>query len=188
MEQAEIVTVTCPKCGKKMKVRRPADNGLFSFPCKNCSNKVVVRFGEQSITKPKETGNTPKPVKNNEDVKTKIIQQGDDANMPKTLIMEYSPGLLRRTIKREIPDGTTVIGRKDYDRPSDISIEHDTSISRRSVSITVNSKNNTYLIKVLQSTNPVLINRKTVKVGEAIYISDGDTLKLGKTTFRFYTI
>ena len=68
--------------------------------------------------------------------------------------------------------GVNVIGRADAMSPSDIMIEDDMTVSRRSVSITVEASGGSYRywFEVLKSTNPVLVNGKRHAVGESFVV------------------
>lgn len=79
--------------------------------------------------------------------------------------------------------GVNVIGRADAMSPSDIMIEDDMTVSRRSVSITVEESGGSYRywFEVLKSTNPVLVNGKRHAVGESFVVEPGTKFVLGRT-------
>lgn len=79
--------------------------------------------------------------------------------------------------------GVNVIGRADAMSPSDIMIEDDMTVSRRSVSITVEVSGGSfrYWFEVLKSTNPVLVNGKRHAVGESFVVEPGTKFVLGRT-------
>lgn len=79
--------------------------------------------------------------------------------------------------------GVNVIGRADAMSPSDIMIEDDMTVSRRSVSITVEVSGGSYRywFEVLKSTNPVLVNGKRHAVGESFVVEPGTKFVLGRT-------
>ena len=79
--------------------------------------------------------------------------------------------------------GVNVIGRADAMSPSDIMIEDDMTVSRRSVSITVEASGGSYRYwcEVLKSTNPVLVNGKRHAVGESFVVEPGTKFVLGRT-------
>lgn len=79
--------------------------------------------------------------------------------------------------------GVNVIGRADAMSPSDIMIEDDMTVSRRSVSITVETSGGSYRywFEVLKSTNPVLVNGKRHAVGESFVVEPGTKFVLGRT-------
>ncbi len=79
--------------------------------------------------------------------------------------------------------GVNVIGRADAMSPSGIMIEDDMTVSRRSVSITVEASGGSYRywFEVLKSTNPVLVNGKRHAVGESFVVEPGTKFVLGRT-------
>lgn len=79
--------------------------------------------------------------------------------------------------------GVNIIGRADAMSPSDIMIEDDMTVSRRSVSITVEASGGSYRywFEVLKSTNPVLVNGKRHAVGESFVVEPGTKFVLGRT-------
>ena len=79
--------------------------------------------------------------------------------------------------------GVNVIGRADAMSPSDIMIEDDMTVRRRSVSITVEASGGSYRywFEVLKSTNPVLVNGKRHAVGESFVVEPGTKFVLGRT-------
>ncbi len=79
--------------------------------------------------------------------------------------------------------GANIIGRADRDRPSDVSITGDDSISRQSVRLDVVPAGGTFLYKVtvLKSLNPVLHNSKQIPNGGSEYLNINDILQLGNT-------
>lgn len=88
----------------------------------------------------------------------------------------------------DLPLGENIIGRPDAAQPSDIAISGDDTISRRSVKITVTRdelKGYSYKIKVLKSTNPVMLNDSPLDFEyDEPYLNFGDIIKLGRTSLR----
>ena len=96
-------------------------------------------------------------------------------------------GLIGHNETFRLKVGPNLIGRDDTERPSDIAIKGDASISRRSVTIDMIPKENGFLYKlqVNKATNPVLHNGDQLFEGESVYLNYGDTFTLGQTLFRF---
>lgn len=81
-------------------------------------------------------------------------------------------------------EGSNTVGRADDQKPSDIGIPGDTYMSRRSIDITVSfnpMRGYDYSIRVLSSTNPVLLNDSPLDRGACVYLNQGDTITLGNT-------
>lgn len=90
---------------------------------------------------------------------------------------------MRERKEYDLKIGVNVIGRADAMSPSDIMIEDDMTVSRRSVSITVEASGGSYRywFEVLKSTNPVLVNGKRHAVGESFVVEPGTKFVLGRT-------
>lgn len=84
-------------------------------------------------------------------------------------------------------EGTTIIGRYDEEEQSDIAIQGDDTMSRRSVSITISDEGYglEYTLKVLNATNKVQVNNQTLRERETIALESGDTIFMGSTKFLF---
>ena len=90
---------------------------------------------------------------------------------------------MKERTEYDLKIGVNVIGRADAMSPSDIMIEDDMTVSRRSVSITVEASGGSYRywFEVLKSTNPVLVNGKRHAVGESFVVEPGTKFVLGRT-------
>ncbi len=87
----------------------------------------------------------------------------------------------------QLSEGRTIIGREDAEEPSDISLSGDETISRRSISVDIvaDEFGFDYIMKVLNASNPVLVNGKQVYIGEKVYLDFGDIITIGKTNLKF---
>ena len=79
-----------------------------------------------------------------------------------------------------------MVGRKDFSKPSDIQIDGDMTISRRSVRILVSPANGgyTYQLTVLSAANPVRLNGALVAEGQTVPMAMGASLLMGQTILR----
>lgn len=83
--------------------------------------------------------------------------------------------------------GENIIGRKDNAQPSDVAIDGDMTISRKSMKITVapmGCNNYSYLLTVLKATNPVQVNGVPVAIGQTVPLMMGTSILLGQTLLR----
>lgn len=101
----------------------------------------------------------------------------------KVVVTRTKMVFMRERKEYDLKIGVNVIGRADAMSPSDIMIEDDMTVSRRSVSITVEASggNYRYWFEVLKSTNPVLVNGKRHAVGESFVVEPGTKFVLGRT-------
>lgn len=94
-------------------------------------------------------------------------------------------GFLRKNFDLKV--GSNIIGRRDADCHSDIEFD-DPTMSRRSANlvVSINEKGGFFFeLKVLNATNPVLVNGQEYHVDDSIYLNYGDTIVMGRTTIRF---
>ena len=84
--------------------------------------------------------------------------------------------------------GSFYIGRTDDQVKSDVSID-DEFVSRKSLLLEVlpvrGSRECKYKITVNKAANPVLVNGRSLELGESIYLNYGDTILVGNTTLTF---
>ena len=100
--------------------------------------------------------------------------------------LQWGGGLLSSPQKVRLYDGTTIVGRKDANTPSDISFI-DPEMSRRSVQIDAEPRNGvmSFTLTVLKDLNPVLVNGRRVPQGMSVLLRSGMKIKLGQTTLTF---
>lgn len=94
-------------------------------------------------------------------------------------------GLVSERYKLRV--GETIIGREDDELRSDIGLTGDSSISRRSISINIvaDEYGFDYVLKVLNASNPVLLNGKQIFKGEKEFLELGDVITIGHTNLKF---
>ena len=118
--------------------------------------------------------------------RTKALTSSPYSNQEGVLIWKDA-GMVQKLV---LNVGNTIIGRRDEDSPSDISLMDETA-SRRSVRITVTkgkkSGKYTFKLEVLRTTNAVYVNRNALYAKSSIYLNDGDRFKVGKTLFTLVT-
>lgn len=155
--------VDCPHCGKKGVKFTPQKTGRQLLQCPACKGKMDITVTEV----------------------TQIISMG-------TPMQRYhGKFVLNRSFKKSLEwllrDGKQVIGRRDANVLSDIAIDDDPYISRRSVEIDAQLTKTGYkfVVNVLKSTNPVLHNKRTMTPGFPEFLNFGDTLQIGKTLLTF---
>lgn len=171
-QQPQVVEpdVTCPVCEAKMRFK-PDHEGLHVIVCPKCQTKLEVEVKEGKVVK----------VEKQKTIKISNVGQPSRGCLELVRMM----GLMKKRFPLKI--GTNIIGRKDPDEPSDIEIEGDNAISRRSVSIEVSQSELGYQfkLKVLKATNPVKHQNNELAEGSITYLNYGDTIQLGRTKLTF---
>ncbi|MBR1449189.1 MAG: FHA domain-containing protein [Prevotella sp.] len=100
--------------------------------------------------------------------------------------LQWGGGFMSSPNKIRLLDGSTLIGRKDPNTPSDIQFI-DPEMSRRSVQIDAEPRNGvmTFTLTVLKDLNPVLVNGRRVPQGMSVLLKSGVKIKMGQTTLTF---
>ncbi len=156
-------TIMCPHCGKQ-EIGFAADKaGVHGIACPRCKGRIGLS------------------VRN----KTEVIVVTQPLQMFKGKLILLRRGWLNKDYP--LPEGKTVVGRRDEAVMSDIAIENDSSMSRRSVEIEVvqTDRGYTFKLSVLKAANPVLHNNRALRVGDSVSLNFGDSIVMGKTKFRF---
>lgn len=153
----------CPHCKKQPIGYTPQESGEKAFSCPYCKGRIIV------------------------DAKSKTRIMAPDESV--CLIRGKLTKLRRGWFNTSYPlkNGTTTVGRTSSQVPSDIELDGDPTISRRSIEIDVTTtpEGNRFKLRVLHSTNPVLVNSERLNDGESIQLNFGDIILLGKTRLRF---
>lgn len=154
-----VAQFACPHCRTFEFSYTSEKTGIFTFTCPQCKGKVQVSF------RPPEVMATPP--------------------FGKACRLVHMRSFWRKTVYH-LPIGEHTIGRADSGMPSTISIDGDSSMSRRSVSIKVTFSEREgfrYMLKVLNATNPVRCGCKFLCQGEEIYLCPGQKFVLGNSLF-----
>ena len=98
----------------------------------------------------------------------------------------WGGGFMKSGYKMRLLTGTTIIGRKDPVKKSDIQF-NDPEMSRQSVQIDAEPRNGvmSFTLTVLKDLNPVLVNGRRVPQGMSVLLRSGVKIKMGQTTITF---
>lgn len=173
-----VVEQFCSNCGMKLRIRNPQP-GQHNVRCPKCQSVQTYSYtptaaasSDCAETRPINQSNPTKPVQKSVNIFRGCLVQ--------------SRGRFRSDRIFELAGKETIVGRHDADAPCDVMID-DPTMSRRSVSIVAESKPSGILYKmtVLNATNKVMHNGKPLASGMSDYLAFGDTITMGKTTFKF---
>ena len=161
----------------KLLIRNPQP-GQHNVRCPNCQSVQTYVYeaangeGENTETRPVEKVNKTKPVQKNFNICRGCLVQ--------------KRGHFRSDRIFELAGKETIVGRQDADAPCDVMVD-DPTMSRRSISITAETKSAgiIYKLTVLNATNKVKHNGRALSAGMGEYLEFGDTIVLGRTTFKF---
>lgn len=188
-KQRPVLTAKCCHCGFPHKFLMPEKAGIVRIKCQNpdCGKDFGVKVEEKVIS----MGNTPPKDENstNQEASKKIeitetIYKGKASNQH-IAHLSQERGFFRSPVSYPLSIGENTIGRKDNSKPSAIMIDGDTTMSRRSVSITVTETQGgyEYLFTLLEKPkNPVVVDGKEYTALPASFvIFPGAKIMLGKT-------
>lgn len=158
--------VSCPVCGKPV-LAMAKEPKVVKVMHKTCNAPIIIKF--ISLSNERETeesqGAHPTP---------RFPIPGSKTNAKLTW---WSLTGRKKFILRH---GKNYIGRKDDDKPSDLSFK-DEYVSARSFCIDVNKtvRGYTFHLTVEHATNPILVNGKKQAVGSSFDLNYGDIIEFG---------
>lgn len=171
IEPTEDELLRCQTADCKGKLNRPdRGDGIYSSICEECGQEysLIVQRGKV----------------------VKVIQKTPPPPPPvKSFMMKLVLGHFLGKKEYPLTKGIHYIGRFDDGNKSDFEIK-DKYTSSRSVRIDVNENGGSlvYKLTVERAMNPVFHNSRELSVGDVVYLTYGDTLKLGKTLIKVQKI
>lgn len=147
-------------------VKPDGPDDFYSSVCEKCGSKYSIqKQGGKVVKVMMKTLPPPPPIKT---IKMKLV-------------------LGRFLGKKEylLSKGTHYVGRADNENDSDFAVQ-DKYASSKSLRIDVNENGGSlvYKMTVERAMNPVYHNNRELAVGDTVYLTYGDTLKLGKTLVK----
>lgn len=167
------ISVTCPRCATKLAVPvTEADIGTKKQgACPKCKAKFLIPIPAELAPK-------------FESDSTKI---GDDYEADNSLVLETVGSSLTAYQSFELTADYYTIGRQNSggpeNRPDVGVVTIDMKMSRKHAAIRKKGKTG-FTLRDLESTNGVILNGEKLKPNQEVYLSDGDTIRLGDTQFR----
>ncbi len=196
---ANVIKFACKYCGQEVNIPAPSKAGLYSITCPHCSKQMRVQYTPKPIrmgSAPK-VSSPPSPIDTEKARHTPTRRFNTSEELLKNAsaqVQRPSSSIGRLSMVRLGCDkkyfplqlGENMVGRKDSTCPSDIEIDGDETMSRRSVLITVSkgSGGYDYMLTVLKTYNPVLVNGQSLTVGQTVRMSIGTSLYMGQTMLR----
>ena len=184
--------VKCPKCGTFHEFDiEPTENDLLHCKTDGCNGILKKPDGGD--------GNYASVCEECEQEYSIRIQGGKVVNVIMKTLPPPTPSrkfdlelvLSHFIVKKKYPlfKGTHYIGRYSDENKSDFEIK-DKYASSRSIRIDVNENggNLVYKLTVERAMNPVYHNGNELSVGDIVYLTFGDTIKLGKTLIKVQKI
>lgn len=201
IKTAKTIGTVCPKCKTKMRLPVPPKAGLLAVTCPNseCGNQfkvnitteIIQKLHEEEAKQQSQTSSQEQAAdvssasanKQEEPVSTPTEPHKMGGISGAVLVQKRCIFLPNKTYR--LREGANTIGRKNKDTPSDIMV-NDKTVSRRSVTITVERMPNNllkYFVTVNKSLNPVFVNGTPYPQGSSFELKVGDKFQLGLTHF-----
>lgn len=186
--------VKCPKCPTYHEFDIPAtEEDLLKCQMSGCDGKLKQLHGNDPYCCEKCGAKYSVTLENGKIIKVSLLTDivGQGCIFPTDQYWSMKLVLSKFLGKKEhiLSKGTHYVGRADEADVSDFAIK-DKYASRKSVRIDVNENggNLVYRMTVERAANPVYHNSRELAVGDIVYLSYGDTLKLGKTLIKVQKI
>ena len=187
-----------------MQVKRPAKSGVYNRVCPACQFKHQIKvtgtddLNAAAAQASNATAQAPQaPAQHGPDMPPPPpqapAQKPEVAHTDPIHLKKKGPAkltIIGKLFNNSFPLelGEIIIGRDDPDAQSDIPLKGDPCVSRRSLRITVKRdeiNGYSFRLKVLKSTNPVLLNGSVIDIRyDEPFLNYGDTITVGKTTLR----
>ena len=167
IEPTEVDLLKCQTIDCDFTLTKPdRGDGIYSCACEKCGQEYSLLIQNGKVVKV--TMKTPKPI-------------GPKKQWPMKLVLGRFIGKKEYVLSK----GIHYVGRFDDSNNSDFAIR-DKYASSRSIRIDVNENGGSiiYKLTVERAMNPVYHNCRELAVGDVVYLSYGDTLKLGKTLIK----
>lgn len=169
IEPKESDLLKCQTADCEMTLEKPSgDDGIYSCICSKCRQDYSILVQNGKVIKV--TMKTPGPIK----LKSK-------KQWPMKLVVSGFLGKKEYILSK----GCHYIGRFDNESHSDFEVK-DKYASSRSIRIDVNDHagNLVYKMTIERAMNPVFHNNQALSVGDIVYLTYGDTIKIGKTLIK----
>ena len=183
--------IKCPKCGVVLDVKNSKNEEVKQIICPSCKTLLQVKFQPQQEPIEAKTFYAPpnQPVADNG--ATQLVGGSFGATQlvmsPKNEVSKAS--LVFGGVSYPLEEGQNIIGRKASTSKATIQIETaDRYMSRQHCSITVTTLPDGKKKAVLsnyQNKNQTTIDGQSIETGDAIRLTDGNSITMGHTTLTF---
>lgn len=183
--------IKCPKCGVVLDVKNSKNEEVKQIICPSCKTVLQVKFQPQQEPMEAKTFYAPpkQPVAGNGT--TQLVGGSFGATQlvmsPKNETAKAS--LVFGGVSYPLEEGQNIVGRKATTSTANVQIETaDRYMSRQHCSITVTTLPDGTKKAVLsnyQNKNQTTIDGQSIETGDAIRLTDGNSITMGHTTITF---
>lgn len=184
--------IKCPQCGVVLDVKNSQNESVKQITCPSCKATLQVKFPAQQEVMEARTYYVPsqKPV-TGEDGATQLA---GGLNGTTQLVMPTDKAPQQARLEFEghsypLQDGENIIGRKGSTSKATVQIDTtDRYMSRQHGSITITTLPDGCIKAVFsnyQNKNLTTIDGQPIETGDAIRLTDGDSIQMGHTIATF---
>lgn len=195
----QIKRIKCPNCGVVLDVKNSKNETIKQIDCPGCKKPLKITFAPQQEPMEAHTYYAPK---------SPIVNDGaTQLGGPLSGATQLGGGLAGATqlgtskpkqekaklmfcgVSYLLEEGQNIVGRKASTSKATIQIEtSDLYMSRQHCSITVTTLpdgTKKVVLSDYQNKNQTSVDGQKIETGDAIRLSDGNTITMGKTTVTF---
>lgn len=183
--------IKCPSCGVVLDVQNSKNELVKQITCPKCKAVLQVKFPPQQEPLEAKTYYAPpkQPLADNGATQLSGSSYGATQLATDTPKISTSAKLLYDGISYPLEEGQNIIGRKGNTSKATIQIATDDRyMSRQHCSITVTTLSDGTKKAVLsnyQNKNLTSIDGQEIETGDAIRLTDGNSITMGHTTITF---
>ena len=183
--------IKCPSCGVVLDVQNSKNELVKQITCPKCKAVLQVKFPPQQEPLEAKTYYAPpkQPVADNGATQLAGSNYGATQLVTDTPKISTSAKLLYDGISYPLEEGQNIIGRKGNTSKATIQIATDDRyMSRQHCSVTVTTLPDGTKKAVLsnyQNKNLTSIDGQPIETGDAIRLTDGNSITMGHTTITF---
>ena len=183
--------IKCPSCGVVLDVQNSKNELVKQITCPKCKAVLQVKFPPQQEPLEAKTYYAPpkQPVADNGATQLASSSYGATQLVTDTPKISTSAKLLYDGISYPLEEGQNIIGRKGNTSKATIQIATDDRyMSRQHCSVTVTTLpdgTKKVVLSNYQNKNLTSIDGQPIETGDAIRLTDGNSITMGHTTITF---
>lgn len=183
--------IKCPSCGVVLDVQNSKNELVKQITCPKCKAVLQVKFPPQQEPMEAKTYYAPpkQPVMDNGATQLAGSSYGATQLVTDTPKISTSAQLLYDGICYPLEEGQNIIGRRGNTSKATIQIATDDRyMSRQHCSVTVNTLpdgTKKVVLSNYQNKNLTSIDGQPIETGDAIRLTDGNSITMGHTTITF---
>ena len=183
--------IKCPSCGVVLDVQNSKNELVKQITCPKCKAVLQVKFPPQQEPLEAKTYYAPpkQPVADNGATQLASSSYGATQLVTDTPKISTSAKLLYDGISYPLEEGQNIIGRKGNTSKATIQIAtEDRYMSRQHCSITVTTlpdETKKAVLSNYQNKNLTSIDGQPIETGDAIRLTEGNSITMGHTTITF---